>query len=420
MRQSRARAPPRPLPPRAVPGPLPLPYRRLASLYFAYFAFVGAFAPYFSLYLQAIGQSAWQIGLLLALMQLARMGAPYFWAWLADRHGWRARLMQGTLAAAIVAYCGVFGATGFAPLIVVLAGFAFFSSATMPLLESITLAALRERIERYGGIRLWGSVGFICAVLGVGWLLDRVAIENLLWMLLVPLAVTLAIAFTLRDLPAPGPAVRETIAPLLRRTEVVVLLGANVMMNIAHGPLYAFYSIYLAEAGYEKVAIGALWSLGVVAEIAVFLAAPRWMNRFASVDILIASFALAVVRFALIGWGVGSPGALVLAQVLHAASFGSCHLASVALVSRWFTGARQVRGQALYTSLAFGLGGFAGAAASGLAWDLLGAPWTFTAASVAAGAGLLLLLTQAKLLRNVAPSTPPPARTSRPAGRQTD
>jgi PPP family 3-phenylpropionic acid transporter len=86
-----------------MPADARIAYLRLAGIYFAYFAFVGAFAPYFGLYLQSIGQAAWQIGLLFALMQLMRIAAPYFWASLADRYGWRARLLQATLAAALAA-----------------------------------------------------------------------------------------------------------------------------------------------------------------------------------------------------------------------------------------------------------------------------------------------------------------------------
>jgi PPP family 3-phenylpropionic acid transporter len=385
--------------------PVRLPHLRLGGIYFAYFAFIGAFAPYFSLYLQSIGQAAWQIGLLLSLMQLMRIVAPHLWASLADRHGWRARLLQATLAAAIACYSGVFATADFAGLFIVLAAFAFCSSATMPLVEAITLGALRDRIEGYGAIRLWGSVGFIAAVLGVGWLLDRIAIANLLWLLLAPLVATLALALTLRDAPRRSAAAAERFLPHALRPEVVALLGANLLMNLAHGPLYAFYSIYLDAAGYSKTAIGALWSLGVLAEIAVFLAAPWWMKRFGARQVLVACFALAVVRFALIGWGVGSPALLVVAQLAHAATFGACHVASVALMNRWFAGARQVRGQALYMSVAFGVGGFLGAAASGVAWDTIGPAWTFTAASAAAGAGLLLLVLRAKLLRDVSGST---------------
>jgi PPP family 3-phenylpropionic acid transporter len=383
----------------------PIPHRRLAGMYFAYFAFIGGFASYFSLYLQSLGQTAWQIGVLLSLMQLMRLAAPYVWASLADRRGWRARLLHATLGAALVAYAGLFATTGFAGLFIALAAFAFFSSATMPLLESITFAGLRDRVERYGGIRLWGSVGFIVAVLGMGWMLDRLAIANLLWMLVIPLAAALALALGLRDAPSRTRQSAEAIWRGALRPEVVTLLAANVCMNVAHGPLYAFYSIYLAAAGYSSTAIGVLWSLGVAAEIVVFLTAPRWMMRFAAPDILAVSFAIAVARFALIGWGIDSPWLLAIAQVMHAATFGACHMASLALINQWFTGARQVRGQALYLSLAFGAGGFVGALASGAAWDAIGPAWTFTAASGVAGLGLVLLLRRARLLRRVSRST---------------
>jgi PPP family 3-phenylpropionic acid transporter len=409
LRHNRRDHPPAPLAactesPHVSPS-VPLPYARLAALYFGYFVYIGAFAPYFSLYLQSIGQSAFQIGLLLSLMQLMRIGAPHLWAALADRHGWRARLLQATLGGALVAYAGVFATTSFLGLFLVLAGFAFFTSATMPLLDAITLAGLRDRVERYGGIRLWGSIGFIVAVLGVGWMLDRIAIANLLWILAIPLAVTFVLTLTLRDAPAQGATAHESVWPLLVRRDVLVLLAANVLMNVAHGPLYAFFSIYLAQSGYGTTAIGALWSLGVLAEIGIFLAAPAWMKRFAAVDILIATFALGVVRFALIAWAVDSPTALVVAQVLHAATFGSCHVASVALVNQWFSGTRQVRGQAVYLSAAFGFGGFVGSLASGAAWEPLGPQWTYTAASGAVALGLILLLRHATLLRHAPRST---------------
>jgi MFS family permease len=61
-----------------------LPYWRLSGYYFFYFAFIGAFSPYFGLYLQSLSFSAWDIGLLMSQMQLMRLCAPYLWGALAD------------------------------------------------------------------------------------------------------------------------------------------------------------------------------------------------------------------------------------------------------------------------------------------------------------------------------------------------
>ncbi|MCG6875131.1 MAG: MFS transporter [Betaproteobacteria bacterium] len=383
-----------------------VPYARLSAIYFAYFAFVGAFAPYFSLYLKAVGASAWEIGVLISIMQLTRVFAPNFWAWVADHHGRRIALMRASLALAALSFCGIYATRSFWGIFVVLALLAFFSSAANPLLEATTFTALRGRLERYGAIRLWGSIGFIVAVLAVGAALDRLAIDNLLWMLLGVLALTAGLSWLLPGGGDPRPAERERIWLVLRRPEVLTLLCACFLMSLSHGPLFTFFSIYLTDLGYSKTAVGVLWSLGVIAEILVFLAAPRWFTRFDPRTILIASFVCAVARFLLIGWGAGNVALVTIAQILHAATFGSYHLAALALVNAWFTGARQVRGQALYLSLSFGAGGFLGGLASGALWGAVGPAWTFSASSVAAAAGLGVLLTRKSLLPPANPSAP--------------
>lgn len=386
--------------------PVTVPYARLSAIYFAYFAFVGAFAPYFSLYLKDLGASAWEIGVLISIMQLTRVFAPNFWAWVADHHGRRVALMRASVALATLSFCGIYATRSFWGIFVVLALLAFFSSAANPLLEATTFTALRGRLERYGTIRMWGSVGFIVAVLVVGAALDRMAIDNLLWMLLGILVATAGLTWLLPSGGEARPIERERVWPVLRRPEVLVLLCACFLMSVSHGALFTFLSIYLTDLGYSKTAVGVLWSLGVIAEILVFLAAPRWLTRFDPRTILIASFACAVARFLLIGWAAENVALVTIAQILHAATFGSYHLAALAVVNAWFTGARQVRGQALYLSLSFGAGGFLGGLASGALWSTIGPTWTFTVSGVVAGAGLGVLLTRKSLMPTASLSNP--------------
>ena len=126
---------------------------------------------------------------------------------------------------------------------------------------------------------------------------------------------------------------------------------------------------------------------------------PLW--RFSPRAILVASLALAVLRFALIGWGVDSLALLLVAQVLHAATFGSFHAAMIAVINVWFVGARRVRGLAVFSSSTYGAGSCAGALLSGLLWERVGPAWTFTAASLVAALGLLLVVWRGKLLPSV-------------------
>jgi PPP family 3-phenylpropionic acid transporter len=171
----------------------------------------------------------------------------------------------------------------------------------------------------------------------------------------------------------------------------VALLAGFFLMQVAHGPYNAFYSIHLAEAGYSKTAIGWFWSLGVLAEIVMFLWLPRLMRAFSLDRILLFSFGCAFVRFLMIAWGVGSPAILVVAQLMHAVTFGAFHSAGVAVIHRIFRGRNQARGQALYTSLGYGMGGTFGTLAAGYAWEAWGATWTFSVAAFAALAAFLVV-----------------------------
>jgi PPP family 3-phenylpropionic acid transporter len=183
-----------------------------------------------------------------------------------------------------------------------------------------------------------------------------------------------------------GPITRVLLQP-----EVVGLILAAMLMSAAHGPYYTFFSIHLVAEGYSKGAIGSLWALGVGCEIAIFVWMPRLYRAFTLRQILIASFALAAVRFLAIGWLAGSLIALLVAQILHAATFGAFHAASIGYVHKLFPGRLQARGQAIYGSIAFGIGGALGGLSSGYAWDRWGAGLTFSFGVVCAFAGMLIV-----------------------------
>jgi len=177
----------------------------------------------------------------------------------------------------------------------------------------------------------------------------------------------------------------------LRRPAVMALLSACFFMSVAHGPLYVFYSIHLVAHGYDKLSIGMFWSLGVVAEIAVFMAMPRLMQRVSLRNILLASFASAVLRFLLIGWGADFPLLLLFAQLLHGATFGAYHAAAMAVLIRWFEPSQQARAQGVYGSISFGAGGMVGGLISGQVWEPLGAGLTYSLAALFAACGWLLI-----------------------------
>lgn len=371
----------------------PLPYWRLSGYYFFYFAFIGAFSPYFGLYLQSLNFSAWDIGLLMSQMQLMRLFGPNVWGWLADHTGRRVAIVRLAGAVSLAGFSAFFWLDRLGGMLVAMAFLAFFWSAALPLVETLTFDHLRDEKGRYSRIRVWGSIGFVVAVMGAGGILDWVPIAGVLWVCWAILLGILGLALVMPEASHPvAHQEHQPIAAILGQSRVRALLAACFAMSAAHGALYVFYSIHLADHLYSKTEVGVLWSLGVLAEIVVFLLMSRIASRYSLRAILAASFAAAVLRFLLIGWGIDSFFVATVAQLMHGLTFGSYHAAAIAAINQWFPGKVQGRGQALYSSISFGAGGLLGGIVSGWTWEWVGAGWTYSLSSVFALIGLLLVL----------------------------
>jgi PPP family 3-phenylpropionic acid transporter len=367
-------------------------YWRLSRFYFSYYFFVGAFVPYWGLYLQSEHFSAADIGILMSLFQISRIFAPNFWGWLADHTGKRAQWIKLTSFLGLCGFMAVFWAHGFFWLFFVMAALSLFTSSTLPLAESLTLAHLATTNGHYSRIRMWGSLGFIVASVVLGFVIDLSGIKSVLWFLLLVQMTLFALSYTLPD---PKLVAHEndhfSIWQVIKHPNVIALLIGCSLMVTAHGVLYNFYSIYLSQHGYSKGTIGLLWAVGVVCEIGIFMLMPKIMNRYSLKTILIISLALAVLRFSLIGVAIDHLWLLILAQSLHAATFGSFHAASVEVITQFFKGRHQAKGQAIYNSVAYGIGGTIGGISGGYALQYLGGQQTFMLAAIFPLIGLIVI-----------------------------
>jgi len=365
---------------------------RLSRFYFIYYFFVGAFVPYWGLYLQSEQFTAADIGILMSLFQISRIFAPNFWGWLADHTGKRAQWIKLTAFLGLCGFTAVFWAHGFFWLFFVMAALSLFTSSTLPLAESLTLAHLATTNGHYSRIRMWGSLGFIVAAVVLGFLIDMAGIMSLLWFLLIVQMTLFALTYTL---PEPRIEAHEhdrfSIWQVISQPNVIALLIGCSLMVTAHGVLYNFYSIYLSEHGYSKGMIGLLWAVGVICEIGIFMLMPRIMRHFSLKTVLLVSLLLAVLRFSLIGVAVDNIWVLIFAQTLHAATFGSFHAASVEVVTQFFNGRHQAKGQAIYNSVAYGVGGTVGGVAGGYALQYLGGQQTFMLAAIFPLLGLVVI-----------------------------
>jgi MFS transporter, PPP family, 3-phenylpropionic acid transporter len=368
-----------------------MPYWRLSGFYFFYFSLIGVLAPYWGLYLQSVGFGPIAIGQLTALLMVSRTIAPLVWGWAADRGEQRMRVVRFTSAAAAIAFIGIFFTTDFYALALLTLAFSFFFNAALPLLDVTTMNHAGPTPGAYGRVRLWGSLGFIAAVLVVGRLIDA---QGAHWVPSALLTILVIVWFCSLSLPDASAALGSDRPVALRRVlfrpEVLTFLAACALMQLSHGPYNTFYSIFLTDYGYRKSLIGELWALGVICEIGIFLVMQQTLQRVEVRTVLLASALLAVLRWLLIGFFADSLAVLVFAQTLHAATFGAFHAVAIQLVHHFFTGRHQHRGQAIYGSVSFGIGGIAGSFCSGYAWSVLGPTATFVGAAVAALAAFVV------------------------------
>ncbi len=364
------------------------PETGVKALFFAYFAMIGAISPYLALYFAAVGLSIAQIGVLVALPPAMRIVGPPLWGALADRSGRRGPLLRASSAAAATIALAIWFVGGwFAALLVLVALLQFATSAQSPLGESMAVSVAAGDAGRYGRMRLWGSIGFTGGVVLMGPLLDWLGLSGLPLLMAGMAAAVLAVAWRLPEVAAPPPVAGVPVWGRLREPAIAAFFVSCFLMMFAHAALYGFYSLYLNGLGWSKTAIGLAWTIGVLAEIVVFRVQKRLFDRFGALPLLSASFAVAALRFALIGWGGGALVAVVLVQLMHAVSFGVHHSAAMALLHRWFGVAEQGRAQAMYITLGHGLGGAAGGLVASRLWQQVGPAAAFQGAALAAVLG---------------------------------
>ncbi|WP_313089633.1 MFS transporter [Pseudomonas sp.] len=370
-----------------------IPYWRLSGFYFCYFALLGSTAPFLGLYFAHLGFSAERIGELVAIPMLMRCLAPSLWGWLGDVSGRRLAIVRIGALCTLLSFSLIFISQRYAWLALVMALHAFFWHAVLPQFEVITLAHLREQAARYSQVRLWGSIGFIAAVVGLGVLFERQGLAIYpAAVMVVMTGIVISSAWVPNAVPAERPGLdgQGGFLRQLCRPGVLAFFVCVGLMQVSHGPYYTFFTIHLEALGYGRGTIGLLWALGVVAEILLFLVMKGLLARFSLRQVLTVSFLLAALRWLLLGALADHLGVLLLAQLLHAATFGSFHAAAIHFVQRSFGHRQQGQGQALYATLA-GVGGALGALYSGYSWASLGPLATFAIASVAALAAAVIM-----------------------------
>lgn len=368
--------------------------RPLARLYFCLYAAVGVALPYLPAHYRALGLSGAEVGSLMALGPLATAILPPLWGYAADKTRRAGALLSLATAGSALAYAPLLGARTAGAIVPWLSLQAIFGSPVAMLADSIALEKVGGAGGRYSRVRLWGSVGFIAAALGFGFLWDGertappvvVAAVVLLW------ALTFFASLGVRGSSAARPALHlSDAAALLRDRRVRLLLAATSLHWTALSPYNVLFTLHLKDLGLPPSVAGLGQAAGVAAEVAVMLWYPRLAARWDAPRLLQIAFLVSSVRWLLVGLS-RSALPLVLVQVLHGLTFGAFMVTAVAYLAAVVPPRLRATGQAIYVCATYGIGGVLGAMGAGRLYDLWPARAIFFAAAALELAPALLAM----------------------------
>ncbi|NKE43474.1 MFS transporter [Roseomonas frigidaquae] len=335
------------------------PASRFVLLYSAQFVVVGITLPFLPSILAARGLSPAEVGVLLAVASGVRLLAGPAGGRLADALGDARVLLVAGAALAALAACGFLLPAGFGLLLLVMALHSAAFAPVVPLTDALALAASRAPGGfDYARVRAAGSIAFMLAAIVVGQAVALAGIQAAAWLLVGGLAATSLAALALPRLApragrAPARGWAGFLAPL-RIPAVRRLMLVSALIQGSHALYYGFGTLHWQAAGLGAGLIGGLWAVGVLAEVALFLWGRGLVARLGPVGLSLAAAAAGVLR-----WGITAltvdPWLLVPAQMLHAATFGMQHLATMAVLARVVPPAEAGTAQTLHAALGVGL-----------------------------------------------------------------
>jgi len=365
---------------------------RLAVFYAGLFVVVGIQLPFFPVWLKAKGLDPAAIGVVLATATLVRVVTVPAVARLADRRGALHHALIATSFGAAMAYALVGASSGFLPILAAVALATAFYGPTSPLVDAYAIKGLGLRGRPYGPVRLWGSAAFIAANLGAGYASAHMPPAGYVWLMVAALVATAAASLALRPLRPAGAVDSQPRRParLRPRPGFFAIAAAASLIQASHAVYYGFSTLDWTAKGLSGTAIGALWALGVLAEIVLFAASGRLPAAVGPRALLAIGAAGAVIR-----WGfmaLDPPAGLIpVLQCLHGLSFGASYLGAVQFLARAAPEGAAATVQADLSTMQ-GLAMAAAAALSGVLFENFGdLAYAAMAASAAIGGAIMLL-----------------------------
>lgn len=339
-------------------------------LYLLFYGSQASWLPLFNVYLQQLGLSGLQIGILAGLRPALMLVGQPLGGFVADVWGRRRTLMVTMPLAGLLLLAYVYpGSYGY--LLVVAAVYALISNPVGPLVDSVALDYLDQKPHvSYGQLRLFGAVGWAAGALLAGNLVTGRDIRIMFGLGAVLMLIAWGAAAVARHgqrESSTGGTWREARL-LLGNRDLLTFLVVVALIQIGASSIFTFYSLYLKEIGATDRLIGVAYSLQGLSELPLYLAAAIIIKRIGIRRTLVTTFVITSGRLFLYSI-VSVPWMAAGIELVHGLSFSLFLVAAVEYVNRQVPPEWRATGQSLFWASYFGLGSIVGNSLAGFLFD---------------------------------------------------
>ena len=318
----------------------------LSLYYFFFFASVAIYVIFFPNYLQSLGYSPKEIGIIFAALPISRFITPFFF----QKKPITTKVFKISLIIGAIIPLLLFINNFYIYLFVfVILGVVY--SINFPYIEAI---AINKLGSHYGKTRLWGSIGFIVIALGLSYFNIN--------MLFLYFVLNFLLSYYGFKFINPEFEINKHFEKidLLKEWQ---FWAALILMQISFGGFYNFFTSYNLQHGIPKDINGWIWTIGVIAEIVVFIYQYKFLNKNNALFYIKLSLFITAIRWAGFYFFAGDVIAIFLLQILHLFSFAIFHTASLLYISTRYQ--NQTLVQQFYTGIGYGIAAFLGSIISG-------------------------------------------------------
>ncbi|KZE54696.1 MFS transporter [Brevibacillus parabrevis] len=337
----------------------------LRAYNFFYFSLLSIFISFLPVYLSFRGVTPAQIGVLIGAGSFIGILSQPFWGMVSDRTKTIKRVILATLGLSIVSGIGLFSATPFFALFLLVGAMYFFLLPTDPLTESLNYRMAEQHRTSFGSIRTFGAVGYATASLFIGWTLDRLGMEQLVWLFVGYGVLAYLCALAMKDAPASSKPLswpelkRFFLYPKTQRFFLLLLIAAT-----PHRTNDSFLGVYVQSLGGTTGDVGQAWFLAAVSEVAFFAISARILARWSEIRLIMLASALYAIRYVLCALAP-SPEWVVYLQLTQGVTFVIFYTATIQYLYKIIPEEWRATGQTVLAVLFFGISGIIGSLLGG-------------------------------------------------------